>query len=376
MSTWFFLAKSGMTCWDIIKPDVLIAFQCIYIQLTCPLPKLNRGLITLLPKKDVSEAPSEFRPISLIHTFTKLISMVLALRLAPLMDNLVSSAQSTFIEHRCIQDNFLYVRNLARAYHRKKMSALLQKLDISKAFDSVSWEYLIEMMQHRGFLARWCNWLSLLFASSSSSVRLNGVHIPWLKHRLGLWQGNHLSPFLFILAIDALQFILQRATDEEVLTPMWDRTTRLRLSLYANDVAVFMNPVKSYIDVIMEILHNFGEATGLRINLDKSTVAPIRCAQVNLDELLQVFQDSIVSFPMKYLGLPITLGSLKFNHLQSVFDQAANKLAGRQSGLLNIGGHRELVKSVLSSLPTYLLTAIKAPKGFYKAIDKIRRRFL
>jgi retron-type reverse transcriptase len=103
----------------------------------------------------VSKTPNEFRLISLIHSFDKLISKVMALWLAPLMDNLVFTPQSVFIKHRCIQDNFLYVRNLARAYHRKKALTMLLKLDISKVFDSISWEYLIEMLQERGFPARW-----------------------------------------------------------------------------------------------------------------------------------------------------------------------------------------------------------------------------
>jgi hypothetical protein len=103
---------------------VLAGFQCIHTQLTGPLPKLNGALITLLPKKEVSEEPSDFRPISLIHSFVKLISKVLSLRLAPLMDGLVSLAQSAFIKHWCIQDNFLYIKNLARAYHWKKTLAL------------------------------------------------------------------------------------------------------------------------------------------------------------------------------------------------------------------------------------------------------------
>jgi hypothetical protein len=110
-------------------------FQCFQNQLAGPLPKLNGALITLLPKRIVSEELSDFRPISLIHSFAKLISKVLALRLAPLMDDLISSAQSAFIKRRCIQVNFLYVRNLARAYHKKREN-----------FDSVSCEYLFEML--------------------------------------------------------------------------------------------------------------------------------------------------------------------------------------------------------------------------------------
>jgi hypothetical protein len=101
---------------------------------------------------------------------------------------------------------------------------------------------------------------------------------------------------------------------------------------------MFVNPIKSYIDMIMAILHNFGEATGLQINQSKSMVVSICCAQVNLDEVLQGFQGSIVPFPMTYLGLLITLDRLRLNHLQPVFDQAANKLADWQSGLFNIGG--------------------------------------
>jgi hypothetical protein len=61
------------SCWDIVKQDLLAAFQCIYNQTTGPLLKLNGAVLTLLPKKDVSEAPNELRPISLIHSFTKLV---------------------------------------------------------------------------------------------------------------------------------------------------------------------------------------------------------------------------------------------------------------------------------------------------------------
>jgi hypothetical protein len=185
---------------------------------------------------------------------------------------------------------------------------LLLKLDISKAFDSVSWKYMFDLLEHRGFPARWRNWLALLFASSSSSVRLNGIRGPLIKHRRGLRQGDPLSPYLFILAIDTLQYILGRATEQGILSPLRDRAARLRLSLYAVDAAVFINPVRQDVELIMAIMQHFGDATGLRINVSKSTAAPIRCSQINLDEVLQ-------SFPLTYLGLPITMGRLKIVHL-------------------------------------------------------------
>jgi hypothetical protein len=119
------------TYWEVIKHDIMAAFQCIHNQKARPLPKLNGAVLTLLPKKEVADSPRDFRPISLIHSFAKLVSKVLALRLAPHIDDLISNAHSAFIKNRCIQDNYLYVRNLARAYHRKKVPAILMKLDIS-----------------------------------------------------------------------------------------------------------------------------------------------------------------------------------------------------------------------------------------------------
>jgi hypothetical protein len=250
------------------------------------------------------------------------------------------------------------------------------KLDISKAFDSVSWEYLIELLQHRGFLAKWRNWLCLLLSSSSSSVHMNGVDGPWIKHRRGLHQGDPLSPYLFILAIDTLQHILERATEDGMMSPLRDRMARLRLSLYADDAAVFVNPTKANVDMIMQIMERFGESTSLRINVQKSSVAPITCSQVDLNQVLQKFFGARTQLPITYLGMPLCLGRLHMVHLQPVLDKVAGRLADWQGKLMNIGGHMELVKTVLGALPTYLLMAVRLPKKFYSAMDKIRKKFL
>jgi hypothetical protein len=169
---------------------------------------------------------------------------------------------------------------------------------------------------------------------------------------------------------------LQKATEEGLLSPLRDQMARLRVSLYADNAAVFINSVKEDVDMVMQIMHSFGEATGLCINVNKSTVAPISCSHINLDEVLQNFAGAQVQFSINYLGLPVSLGRLCMVHLQPILDRAAQRLSGWQGRLMNIGGRKELVKSVLSVLPTYLLTEIKPPRKFYSAMDKPRKRFL
>jgi hypothetical protein len=83
-----------------------------------------------------------------------------------------------------------------------------------------------------------------------------------------------------------------------------------------------------------------------------------------------------VQFPITYLGLSLCLGWLRMVHLQPILDRAAHRLTGWQGKLMNVGRRKELVKSVLSALPTYLLTTVKPPRKFYSAMDKLRKRFL
>jgi hypothetical protein len=107
--------------------------------------------------------------------------------------------------------------------------------------------------------------------------------------------------------MDTLSKIFDIATEEGHLTPLKGRQARLRLSLYADDVMIFTNPVKEDISCIMQIIKAFGDATGLDINMAKSSIATIRCAGINMDEVLSDFLGQRTSFPIQYLGLPVTL---------------------------------------------------------------------
>lgn len=363
-------------CWEIIKYDILSAFHAFYIQHSGSLEHLNRAQVVLIPKVDIAFEPKDFRPISLVHSLAKLLTKVLANRLAVYIDKLISTSQSAFIKRRCIQENFMYVRGLARHYHRTRTHACLIKLDITKAFDSVSWEYLIELLGARGFPTRWLNWLAIILSTSSSAILLNGCPCDNIRHRRGLRQGDPLSPYLFILAIDVLNNIFELATQQGFLSKLKGRQAKLRISMYADDAVIFSNPRREDITCIMEIMKAFGEATGLQINMHKSSVATIRCAGLDMDDILQNFPGLRVNFPLQYLGLPLTLGRLKMVHLQYIQDRAKRRVAGWQGRLLNAAGRRELVCSVLSSLPVYLLTAVKVPNNFIKDFDKIRRKFL
>lgn len=149
--------------------------MCIYNLRCSNLSIVNLANIVLIPKKEVADKVADYRPINLIHSIAKILSKLLALRLRPHMRSLISVNQSAFIKEKNIHDNFLYVRNMVRRYHRLRRSMLLFKLDITKALDSVRWDYLIAFLQQRELPQRWRDWLVALLSTSTSLVLLNGI---------------------------------------------------------------------------------------------------------------------------------------------------------------------------------------------------------
>jgi hypothetical protein len=97
----------------------------------------------------------KFRPIGLVHNVAKLLTKLLTNRLAGRLHGMVSPNQSTFIKGHFIQDNYMLVQQTTRLLHHQKQPRMFLNLDILKAFDSVSWPFLLEVLQHLGFGQVW-----------------------------------------------------------------------------------------------------------------------------------------------------------------------------------------------------------------------------
>uniref|UniRef100_A0A0A9EUA7 Reverse transcriptase domain-containing protein n=1 Tax=Arundo donax TaxID=35708 RepID=A0A0A9EUA7_ARUDO len=263
----------------------------------------------------------------------------------------------------------MLVQQLAKCLHWQKEPHVLLKLDISKAFNSVSWSFLIEVLQQLRFGRKWCNLLCLLLSTSSTQVLLNGEPGELIYHHRGLRQGDTLSPMLFILVMDVLNSLVAQATHVGLLQPLAVQRAKHRISFYADDVIMFLRPLSRDLSIIQQLLDTFGHASGLNTNIAKSSVTPIQCNEEDLERIAELLPCEIKNFPCTYLGLPLSVCKPTKAELLLLIDKVADQLPNWKASLMNRAGRLITFKVVLTAVPTYLMIALDLPKWFYKAIE-------
>lgn len=181
---------------------------------------------------------------------------------------------------------------------------------------------------------------------------------------------------LFILVMDILNTIIQRANDDGLLQPLATRPLNHRVSLYVDDVVLFLRPVASDLHLITEMLQLFGTASCLKTNIQKSSATLVRCNEEEVNEIHQHLPCEVVKFPCKYLCLPLSVQKLTKAEVQPIIDRLANQLPGWKADLVNRAGRLAMVRFVMTSLIIYLAMAIDLLGWALKIMDKYCLGFL
>ena len=181
---------------------------------------------------------------------------------------------------------------------------------------------------------------------------------------------------LFILTVEPLQRLFDVAVDRGVLAPLATRGMNQRLSIYADDVVLFIKPRLVDLEACRAILALFGEASGLHNNMAKSAALPIRCTKEEIALAANELGCPVGSFPIKYLGLPLALRKQSAAQLQYLVDSMASRFPKWKAALMPKSGRLTLVLSVLCAMPIHAMMALDLPIKTITAMNKVCRGFL
>ncbi|GKE14851.1 RNA-directed DNA polymerase, eukaryota [Tanacetum coccineum] len=253
---------------------------------------------------------------------------------------------------------------------------MIFKVDFAKAYDSVRWDYLLDVLQAFGFGPNWCRWIRGTFSSAMASILVNGSPTSEFPFFCGLKQGDPLAPYLFILIMESLHISFSRATNDGLFKGIHiDGSMSISHLFYANDTIFIGEWSDSNMKNIVKILKCFFLASGLKINIQKSQVLGVGVPRTLVTQTTSLIGCALMQKPFRYLG--VMVGDCMSRKL--AWAETVQKLHSRLSNwkvkTLSIGGRSTLLKSVLGASPLYNMSIYKVPKGVLNEMEAVRSKF-
>ncbi|KAK1292074.1 hypothetical protein QJS10_CPB17g00140 [Acorus calamus] len=205
---------------------------------------LNASFFVLIPKKGGPTTVGDYRPICLMNGSYLIVAKVLANRLKRVCGAIIDENQSAFLPGRSLQEGFVLTQELLACLHKDKRSGVMLKLDFSKAYDNVEWNFLLHVLELHGFNTQWQHMIKHCIGTAKASVLINGEPAGYFPINRGLRQGDPLSPALFAMVANVFSRICSKAAVEGWLVglPCSIGGTRLTHLQYADDTMIFASP--------------------------------------------------------------------------------------------------------------------------------------
>ena len=259
----------------------------------------RRGVITLLEKKGKDPHKiKNWRPVTLLNTDYKILTKSLSRRIEKYIPDVIHPDQSGFVKNRFIGEPIRFVEDLIEKFDREDKPGIVMQLDFEKAFDSIEWNFLFEVLRKLNLGETFIRFVRCCYKDIYSCINNNGFTTNWFKLGRGVRQGCPLSCILFILCVEIMGNRIRKNVNIKGLKI---GEFEHKLKQFADDCSCFLRNIES-IYTLIDCIKGFSQHSGLKLNSEKSILfflGPWKYKEVDILNM------KIERFTLNMLGIEI-----------------------------------------------------------------------
>lgn len=372
-----FPAEFFIEAWEVVGEDSIQAVKEFFTSGRL-LGKFNATTVALLPKITGADELSKFRPVSCCSTIYKVVARLLKQRLQLFGPEVVQLNQVGFIKGRLLCENVLLASELVTGFHKRGPATRgCLQIDLVKAYDNLNWDFMLNILSAFDLPEIFINWIKECITTTFFSIAFNGELLDCFHGKKGLRQGDPISSLLFVLAMDILSKMLDKGAMNHVfgLHPLGDAPLITHIS-FADDVLLFFDGTDQSLQGLLAILEDFNKCSGLGINRSKTAVFFDGGDASRNRTSAAAHGISQGSFPIRYLGVPLTTKKLRRQDYQPLLDKIHSRFSSWTIKHLSFAGRLQLLKSVIYATISFWASIFLLPNRCLKALEQMCNSFL
>ena len=377
------LGPDGLTsgfykaAWDIVGSEVIDSISQFFTSSYLP-TAANSTIFSLVPKRPGASLITDYRPILCLNTVYKTISRLIVKRLKPILSSFTVPNQTAFVKGRLLVENTVLASELINGYHKNSSQKQITiKVDIAKAFDTLSWDFLFSCLQGIGLPEKFVGWLKACICTTSFTLGYNGTVHGFFRGRRGLRQGDPLSPYLFVIALNNLSLMLNKAARELKFNyHLRFDSAKLTHLCFADDLLIFMDGSIQSLQAVLQVLKEFELRSRLAVSIQKSSFFSSGLTDEERD-LIQ-FSTGMPqgTLPVRYLGVPLCTKKLSLLNCEVLIQQVKRKFNSWSARALSFAGRLLLIKTVIAGITNFWCSSFVLPKACIRHINSLSGVFL
>ena len=295
------------------------------------------------------------------------MTKAIASRIKNVLPDIIHPNQTGYVKDRFIGKTIRSIYDVMDFTVKENIPSLMLFIDFQKAFDSVEWEFLFKCLEELNFGSDFLHWVKVFYKNIQSCILNNGRTSNFFTLERGVWQGDPLSPYLFVIAVETLAIAIRQNSDMKGIFSRDEQETKLLQ--YADDTTAILADTTSA-KVLFELLDQFRSISSLKINCSKTEGMWIGSLKESKEEH---FGTEWPKIPIKALGVYFTYDQKLLKEKNFIERLLINIWSSRG---LSIYGKVTIIKSFLIPKFVYVCLLLPTPKEIVNKLNQLLFKFL